>query len=119
MTTIPMTFQTFEQHILDNTLPFDLYSGAKDRDTRLIDWMMNNAQHLKYYTTDDFLDIYIEYFNIRENDELANYDEAIEMNAEYMEQVDLEKGLDIEDMQKDIKTFGYSDFMFHMSYDAW
>ena len=116
MTTIPMTFQTFEQHILDNSLPFDL---QKDQDTTLIEWMMYNAQHLKYYTTEDFLDIYMEYFNLSVNNDLANYDEAIEINAEYMEQLDLEKGLDIDDMQKDIKTFGYSDFMFNMSYDAW
>lgn len=110
-----MTFNAFVKHILDNTLPFDIYSYEK----KTINYMFDNAQHLKYYSTDDFLEIYMEYFDIQENGLLSNYDEAIEMNADYMDQADLEKWLDIDDMVKDTKTFGYSDFMYNMSYDAW
>ena len=110
-----MTFNAFEKHILDNTLPFDLLIN----ETKYIGWIRENAQHLKYYTTDDFLEVYMEFYGIQENEMLADYDEAIEVHADFMYRVELEKSLDIDDMVKDTETFGYSDFMFSMSYDAW
>jgi hypothetical protein len=121
MASSQMTFNAFVKNILDNTIPFDLFNFEEmtTRETKYMDWITDNGEHLKYYVTDDFLEIYMEYFDLRENQILADYDEAMEMNAEYIDQVELEKGLDIDDMVKDMKTFGYSDFMYNMSYDAW
>ena len=113
---IPMTFNAFVQNILSNTLPFSI---DKKGENKYLDWMWDNAQHLKEYSADDFLDIYMEFFDIQENYGLSDYDYAMEMKAAEMEQADLDKWLDIDDMVKDTKTFGYSDFIYNMSYDVW
>lgn len=117
-----MTFNAFVQQILNNTLPFDVHNNIMSlqlRETDYLNWISNNAQHLKNYSTADFLEIYMEYYDVQENEALSDYDDAIETKAEYMDQVVMEKWLDIDDMVKDTETFGYSDFMFNMSYDVW
>jgi hypothetical protein len=116
---IPMTFNAFVQSILSNTLPFSLELEMTKGEKKYLDWISDNAQHLKEYSVDDFLEIYMEFYDIQENYGLSDYDYAMEMKAAEMERVELDKWLDIEDMVKDIKTFGYSEFIYNMPYDAW
>lgn len=106
---LPITFNLFVHHIQNNTLPFVLD----------LSWLNDNAQHLKYYTTDDFLEVYMDYFDVQENRAFSDYDDAMEYNAEEIDKREMEKWLDMSDMSKDTETFGYSDYMYNLSYDAW
>ncbi len=114
-----MTFNAFVQNILSNTLPFSLELEMTKGEKKYVDWISDNAQYLKKYSVDDFLEIYMEFYDIQENYGLSDYDYAMEMKAAKMERAELDKWLDIEDMKKDIKTFGYSEFIYNMPYDNW
>lgn len=115
-----MTFNSFVNNLTNNTLPYNIFNiGGDLPEESYLNWIYNNPEHLMCYSLDDFLQIYMELYGIHENFDLSDYDEAIEMKAEEMEQTELEKWSDITDLKKDIETFGYSDIMGTMSYDAW
>lgn len=115
-----MTFNSFVQNITMNTLPFDITAvGQALPADSYLHWVYNNPEHLSCYSLEDFLELYMEYYDIYENDHLSEYDDALGDNACNMEQYEIEKWLDISDLKKDIETFGYSDLMDAMDYDAW
>ena len=105
---------------MNNTLPFDIFNIGKELvKESYLNWIYNNPEHLMSYSLDDFLQIYVEFYDIEVNSNLSDYDDAIEIKAEEMERAEMEKWLDITDLKKDLETFGYSDLMESMSYDAW
>ena len=115
-----MTFNAFVQNISQNTLPFDIYDvGHSLPAESYLNWIYRNPEHLSTYSLDDFLEMYMECYDIFENYNLAEFDEALAENAGEMEQHDMEKWLDFSDLKKDIETFGYSNEMDTMEYDAW
>lgn len=115
-----MTFNSFVQNSLQNTLPFNIHDvGHSLPAESYLNWIHRNPGHLSSYSLDDFLEIYMEYYGICEDYNLSEYDEALGDNACFMEQYEMEKWLDISDLKKDIETFGYSDEMDAMEYDAW
>ena len=115
-----MTFNTFVYNITQNTGLFDIFDlGRQLPQEYYLNWVYNNAEPLSCYSLEDFLEMYIEFFDIQEDDNLADFDHAIEMKVADEEQADMNKWLDINDLNKDKVTFGYSEVMDSMSYDAW
>jgi len=116
-----MTFNSFVENILQKTLPFDLHRGCVPPypAESYLGWIYWTGEGLGSYSTDDFLDMYIEYYDIHEDNHLADYDETLDYKVRKLDQQYLEKDLDISDLNKDRQTFGYSYEMDMMEYDAW
>jgi len=87
-----MTFNSFVQNISQNTLPFDIHNGVVPEHPAksYLSWIYWNAGHLSSYSIDDFLDMYIEYYDIRENKKLSEYDEAISDKVHLEQQLEFE-----------------------------
>lgn len=116
--TFTMTFHSFVHNIMQNTGEIDL-SNHNGRYLPYLNWVYNNLEHVSCYSMDDFLEMYMEYYDIQEDDNLAGCDHAIEMKVAEEEQAEMDKWLEIDDLNKDKVTFGYSEVMDTMSYDAW
>ena len=115
-----MTFRNFVHNITQNTGEINIFELGRDLPREFyLNWVSNNAEPLSCYSIYDFLEMYMEFYDVQENDHLSGFDHAMEMKVAEDEQADMNKWLDIDDMVKDKVTFGYSEVMETMSYDAW